>query len=743
MNVILSLVIVVAVGVAWWLVFLLADPFAREHRYLRRNEEELLLKAGEIERAGDHVRDLSMNSVNTRRQSAKLWIPPVVWLLGGALVVALGASTGWTAVVVGLWFGVYGVFDEFTLPMFGHHSYAVDRERGEWKWVVLGALSKAALAVVSCWVLFEGVARLIAGRFPDGVQAVAVGYLFLANSHWVAVWCARRARQMHRPTFAADADENTVLLLRSFSDDELRMRTMLAVSGLTSPPLPMAFIRFEEQLAVWLTTMGRLVAIGRPGEALPELGAARTYWADDQWQEAVQLTANKCRAIVLIAGASAGLAWELERLRAWKLLGKTLVVLPPDRNLARSAERYRRVVGLLAPGSQVKFDAAMWVGLRVRPDGRVIQMISDGRDWASYSTALAQFMGELSGRIEPLEHGTFAGVLDRIDRVVVEADSVDDGMARWQSGGPAAKPVRQRATFSQSARETLPIHMAARFAHASKQLGVLLDEERFGAAEAVAGSIVELVVGHNVPGILALALGEQAAVLTELGRHDDAEKLLERAQASARAGTKRVIWFGDNHTPLTIEMKTLEVWTWIAEHRQDDQQLLNLLDQIVVLADESGDATMVGTTQLRAATHLSGLKQWDAAAFRAQLAVDVAVNTGNTELELDARWRMAACHNANGEWERTLQEMQRCVAVADQRGDIEGGILARAAMSQSLRRLGRNEMAFDYCRQAAALLGRSAGQDLSVPRQALTNEIGQLVEAGHPPAGRLLGELRR
>ena len=77
-----------------------------------------------------------------------------------------------------------------------------------------------------------------------------------------------------------------VVYLRSFLDDKITSQSK------QDPAMP--FIRDndfleteEEALAKVLQEVGPFVAIGIPGEELPELGAARTYVGDAEWKAVV------------------------------------------------------------------------------------------------------------------------------------------------------------------------------------------------------------------------------------------------------------------------------------------------------------------------------------------------------------------------------------------------------------------------------------------------------------------------
>jgi hypothetical protein len=133
-----------------------------------------------------------------------------------------------------------------------------------------------------------------------------------------------RARAVSLPS-AGDGD--FVLYLRPFGADESLART----SPTRSRGLGSTFQSRrtqEEELAAAVRPLGRLVAVGRPGEPLPYLGAERGYLPADRWQEAVLQLLAGARLVLLVAGAGAGLTWELSQ--AVKLVPpRQLVLLIP------------------------------------------------------------------------------------------------------------------------------------------------------------------------------------------------------------------------------------------------------------------------------------------------------------------------------------------------------------------------------------------------------------------------------
>lgn len=51
--------------------------------------------------------------------------------------------------------------------------------------------------------------------------------------------------------------------------------------------MPISFVTEEEELAAVMNEIGPFVAIGCPGEELPELGAYRIYVQREDWREEV------------------------------------------------------------------------------------------------------------------------------------------------------------------------------------------------------------------------------------------------------------------------------------------------------------------------------------------------------------------------------------------------------------------------------------------------------------------------
>jgi hypothetical protein len=90
------------------------------------------------------------------------------------------------------------------------------------------------------------------------------------------------------------------------------------------------------------TIYGPVVAIGNPSDPFPPYGAARGYYDDKDWQQAVERLMTDAHSIILQADESQGLQWEMERVIGSDLAKKALFLVPPQFALGANGE------GLLA-----------------------------------------------------------------------------------------------------------------------------------------------------------------------------------------------------------------------------------------------------------------------------------------------------------------------------------------------------------------------------------------------------------
>jgi hypothetical protein len=120
--------------------------------------------------------------------------------------------------------------------------------------------------------------------------------------------------------------------------------------------------------------------------------------------------------VFVILGTSGGLEWEVERLRDWGLLGKTLFLVPPRKVRDTNAllEGLDRLVGtdLVATCSENNILVPALCGVRIPDKGAPVFYLTNGRDWASYFGATVSFTEELRGAYVPPAPGEIADLLD-------------------------------------------------------------------------------------------------------------------------------------------------------------------------------------------------------------------------------------------------------------------------------------------------------------------------------------------
>lgn len=118
---------------------------------------------------------------------------------------------------------------------------------------------------------------------------------------------ARAARQMDEKF--RKSDKRPIFYLRSFGLDDAIGQPSIVDLLLTAQ----SFNR-EQVMTAQMRRTGPVIAIGRPEERLPALGAVRFYVSHDLWQEKVADVATVARLVVWASGTTPGLQWEISHL---------------------------------------------------------------------------------------------------------------------------------------------------------------------------------------------------------------------------------------------------------------------------------------------------------------------------------------------------------------------------------------------------------------------------------------------
>ena len=184
----------------------------------------------------------------------------------------------------------------------------------------------------------------------------------------------RRSRRHEASSAAqamADDPRPPVLYLRSFQDDGRMLVNDFGLPWLQRVAVAFKPTSAEEELAATLERIGPVVAIGKPGEPLPELGAARLYVGHDVWQAEVSALMRRAALVVVRIGASPGVLWEIGQALECLPRQRLVLVLLGGAPLAPPvADRLAAVLGDALPAALP--EPVRWRPLAIRPDGQRI-----------------------------------------------------------------------------------------------------------------------------------------------------------------------------------------------------------------------------------------------------------------------------------------------------------------------------------------------------------------------------------
>lgn len=116
-----------------------------------------------------------------------------------------------------------------------------------------------------------------------------------------------------------------VTLLRSFKDDEAGVDFAEPVK----PDSRWTQIRLEPQITLNLQRFGPVVAISGDTRTIDRVGARRVQLSDDVWQSVVTRWIDASMMIVMLAGKTPSVRWELETIIARERIGALLLLFPP------------------------------------------------------------------------------------------------------------------------------------------------------------------------------------------------------------------------------------------------------------------------------------------------------------------------------------------------------------------------------------------------------------------------------
>lgn len=131
-----------------------------------------------------------------------------------------------------------------------------------------------------------------------------------------------------------------IVYLRTFHDKDLSPTPKQLLKGIwkidkhvskrknLSDYTPFDVEREQRAMARIFRKIGPYVALGKPGETLPELGSLKLYVSNETWQETILTLLRNARLVIFNAGKSEGLRWELNQIIQSVNPLKLLLILP-------------------------------------------------------------------------------------------------------------------------------------------------------------------------------------------------------------------------------------------------------------------------------------------------------------------------------------------------------------------------------------------------------------------------------
>lgn len=120
-----------------------------------------------------------------------------------------------------------------------------------------------------------------------------------------------------------------VIYLRSFDADSRAARTNTAAIWRWLFPMSKTSRTEEEVMTEALSHFGPVIAIGKPGEVINPLGAARVYvQSGEDWKDIVTRIIKISVLVVIRPATSIGLSWEIKKVLEVVSPHKIVVLLP-------------------------------------------------------------------------------------------------------------------------------------------------------------------------------------------------------------------------------------------------------------------------------------------------------------------------------------------------------------------------------------------------------------------------------
>lgn len=252
-----------------------------------------------------------------------------------------------------------------------------------------------------------------------GVVALG-GFVVMSESSDFSRRARREIQPMVRQKIEADT-RSPIVFLRAFADDDLLVSSGPRTDSVVESLAGEARVPFEEAIAWFFWRFGPLHAAGKRGTKLEPLGAARSYYSDDEWRQAIEGLLVQSQMVVLIAGRSPSLQWEVGLIRELGQLHRAVFLFPPLPETETVARLRVLAASLgLKESALPIYNGSELLALYFTPSGEPVWAAARSRSMDAYAAALRDFSRSLSvgaGHLSELAPG-FRGPTVDVARLI-------------------------------------------------------------------------------------------------------------------------------------------------------------------------------------------------------------------------------------------------------------------------------------------------------------------------------------
>jgi hypothetical protein len=154
---------------------------------------------------------------------------------------------------------------------------------------------------------------------------------------------SRQYFQVSADSLLAADRRQPILFLRAFVDDP-----SMAVQATTAQIIKLVDFSVETRLANHFMDFGPFIAVGSPRDNVPVPGAARVQLSDDQWQQWVTERMGTSGIIVMYAGVTHWVGWELSQVVEAGMTRKLILLFPSPVAPKGTKRKKKQLAALLA-----------------------------------------------------------------------------------------------------------------------------------------------------------------------------------------------------------------------------------------------------------------------------------------------------------------------------------------------------------------------------------------------------------